>query len=153
MQTYGNRQCFQKNFKNNNRLSALGIVPALKTGPRGLLYEGSHLVEVSPHLTAAHLHHLLPRRLLLSAPAAEEQRSQRGDGVGRGPLNLHGGVHRAHLDGALVARAAEAVDGLLVAPWDGRRAGLLQADNVRAEAEAEVTRVLARDLNVEKRKM
>ena len=55
-------------------------------------------------------------------------------------------VHDAGLDGALVARAAEAADGLLVAARDGRRARLLQADDVPAEAEAEVARVLARDL-------
>ena len=55
-------------------------------------------------------------------------------------------VHDARLDGALVARAAEAADGLLVAARDGRRARLLQADDVPAEAEAEVARVLTRDL-------
>ena len=55
-------------------------------------------------------------------------------------------VHDARLDGALVARAAESLDGLLVAARDGRRARLLQADDVAPEAEAEVARVLARDL-------
>ena len=55
-------------------------------------------------------------------------------------------VHDARLDGALVPRAAEALDGLLVAARDRRRARLLQADDVAAEAEAEVARVFPRDL-------
>ena len=55
-------------------------------------------------------------------------------------------VHYARLDRALVPRAAEALDGLLVAARDWRRAGLLQADDVTAEAEAEVARVLPGDL-------
>ena len=55
-------------------------------------------------------------------------------------------VHDARLDGALVSRAAEPLDGLLVAARDGWRARLLQADYVATEAEAKVARVLTRDL-------
>ena len=56
-------------------------------------------------------------------------------------------VHDARLDGALVPRAAEPLDGLLVAARNRRRARLLQADDVAAEAEAEVARVFPRDLS------
>lgn len=49
-------------------------------------------------------------------------------------------------DGALVARAAESSDGLFQAAGNGRRAGLLEADDVAAEAEAEVAVVVAGDL-------
>ena len=55
-------------------------------------------------------------------------------------------VHDARLDRALVPRAAEAANRLLVAARDRRRARLLQADDVAAEAEAEVARVFPRDL-------
>ena len=55
-------------------------------------------------------------------------------------------VHYARLDRTLIPRTAEALDGLLIAARNGRRAGLLQADDVAAEAEAEVTRVLPGDL-------
>ena len=54
-------------------------------------------------------------------------------------------VHR-HLDRALIPRTTETPDDLLRAARDGRRAGLLQADDVAAEAEAEVARVFPRDL-------
>ena len=55
-------------------------------------------------------------------------------------------VHDARLDRALVPRAAEAANRLLVAARDRRRARLLQADDVAAEAEAEIARVFSRDL-------
>jgi len=54
-------------------------------------------------------------------------------------------VHR-HLDRALIPRTTESPDDLLRAARDGRRAGLLQADDVAAEAEAEVARVVPGDL-------
>lgn len=62
--------------------------------------------------------------------------------IGRVP----GDVVRHLTDGALVARAAESSDGLFQAAGNGRRAGLLEADDVAAEAEAEVAVVVAGDL-------
>ena len=59
---------------------------------------------------------------------------------------VRGDVVRGLADGALVARAAESVDTFLDAARNGRRARLLQADDVAAEAEAEVAVILAGDL-------
>lgn len=59
---------------------------------------------------------------------------------------MPGDVVRHLADGALVARTAESGDALLQAARNGRRARLLQADDVAAEAEAEVAVVVARNL-------
>lgn len=64
-----------------------------------------------------------------------------GGGRARGDVQ-HGG----HGHWALVARAAEAGDGLLVAAGDWRRARLLQTDDVAAEAEAEVAGIVTWNL-------
>lgn len=73
---------------------------------------------------------------------------QRGEGarVVAVIARVPGDVVRHLTDGALVARATESGDALLQAAGDGRRARLLQADDVAAEAEAEVAVVVARNL-------
>ena len=57
-----------------------------------------------------------------------------------------GHVVDGHLDGALVARAAETSNDLLRTAGYGRWARLLQADDVPSEAEAEVARVVSGNL-------
>lgn len=64
----------------------------------------------------------------------------------RGRCRRGGVQHQRHRHRALVPRTAEALDRLLVAAVDRRRARLLQANDVAAEAEAEVARVVARYL-------
>ncbi len=49
-------------------------------------------------------------------------------------------------DGTLVARTTETGDVLFQTARDGRRAGLLETDDVAAEAEAEIAVVVAGDL-------
>ena len=59
---------------------------------------------------------------------------------------MPGDVVRHLADGALVARAAESGNVLFQTARNGRRAGLLEADDVAPEAEAEIAVVVARDL-------
>lgn len=51
-----------------------------------------------------------------------------------------------HFDRAFIAWTAESINNLLLAAWNGRWTTLLQADDVSAEAEAEIARIIARDL-------
>lgn len=79
----------------------------------------------------------------LAVRVVEEVGRQGGAGGGRTRGDVQHGGHRHR---ALVARAAEAGDGLLVAAGDRWRARLLQADDVASEAEAEVAGIVTRYL-------
>lgn len=96
----------------------------------------SHLVRMSVDLA--------PRPVSLPLVVVGEE--VRGEGRGcrrRGRGDVH---HRRHGDRTLIPRTTEAGDGLFVTTVDRWGTTLLQADDVAAEAEAEVARIVTWDL-------
>lgn len=95
-----------------------------------------YVVRLVPYLASA------PDGLALVG-VGQEVRGQRGGRCRGGRCYVDGSGHG---DGAFVSRTAEASDWFLVASRNRRRTALLQADDVAAEAETEVARIVARYL-------
>lgn len=116
---------------------AAAVADALQARPASLLHHLAHLVEAAVHVAAFDFHRGLKHLLPKPRSWCRRRRS-------RGRCNTY--VLHCHVHRALVSRTAEAADGRLETLRYGRWAGLLQANDVPAEAEAEVARVRPRDL-------
>lgn len=125
--------------------------PALEAGPRGGRYDRAGCVEFVVDVAALDFNLTLAAlaSVVVAGRVGRGDQFLSGDGAGEERIELglfQRDVLGGRTDGTLVARAAEATDALLDTAGDGRRARLLQADDVTAEAETEVAVVLARDL-------